>query len=66
VPPSRNHKLYTWSREIKEFSRSGWKTVPKETDKQRLRELEQGFHNFTSSRELRIRPLEEIIDKYGH
>jgi hypothetical protein len=57
-------KFYFAGREIKESSRSRSKTVAKEAEKQRRRELEEGFHNLSNVREQRIRPLKEIIDEY--
>jgi len=57
-------KFYFAGREIKESSRSRSKTVAKEAEKQRRRELEEGFHNLSNVRELRIRPLKEFIDEY--
>jgi integrase len=38
--------------------------VAKEAEKQRRRELEEGFHNLGNVREQRIRPLKDIIDEY--
>jgi integrase len=38
--------------------------VAREAEKQRRRELEEGFHNLSNAREQRIRPLKEIIDEY--
>src|ERR1700684_2792817 len=57
-------KFYFAGREIKESSRSRSKTVAKEAEKQRRRELEEGFHNLSNVREQRIRPLKEIIYEY--
>ena len=57
-------KFYFAGREIKESSRSRSKTVAKEAEKQRRRELEEGFHNLGNVREQRIRPLKDIIDEY--
>jgi integrase len=58
------YKFYFAGREISESSRSRSKTVAKEAEKQRRRELEEGFHNLGKAREQRIRPLKEIIDEY--
>ncbi len=58
------YKFYFAGREIIESSKSRSKTVAKEAEKQRRRELEEGFHNLGSAREQRIRPLKEIIDEY--
>jgi integrase len=58
------YKFYFAGREIKESSKSRSKTVAKEAEKQRRRELEEGFHNLTQAREQRIRPLKEIIEDY--
>lgn len=58
------YKFYFAGREITESSKSRSKTVAKEAEKQRRRELEAGFHNLSNAREQRIRPLKEIIDEY--
>jgi len=58
------YKFYFAGREITESSKSRSKTVAKEAEKQRRRELEAGFHNFSNAREQRIRPLKETIDEY--
>ena len=58
------YKFYFAGREIIESSKSRSKTVAKDAEKQRRRELEEGFHNLGSAREQRIRPLKEIIDEY--
>lgn len=58
------YKFYFAGREITESSKSRSKTVAKEAEKQRRRELEAGYHNLSSTREQRIRPLKEIIDEY--
>jgi hypothetical protein len=58
------YKFYFAGREITESSKSKSKTVAKEAEKQRRRELEAGFHNLSNAREQRIRPLKEIIDEY--
>jgi hypothetical protein len=58
------YKFYFAGREIKESSRSRSKTLAREAEKQRRRELEEGFHNLSIAREQRIRPLKEIIDEY--
>lgn len=58
------YKFYFAGREIKESSKSRSKTVAKEAEKQRRRELEEGFHHLTQAREQRIRPLKEIINEY--
>src|SRR5580658_10795627 len=52
-------KFYFAGREIKESSKSRSKTVAKEAEKQRRRELEEGFHNLSNVREQRIRPTNE-------
>jgi integrase len=58
------YKFYFAGREIIESSKSRSKTIAKDAERQRRRELEQGFHNLSSARELRIRPLKETIDEY--
>ena len=58
------YKFYFAGRLIRESSKSTSKTVAKDAEKQRRRELEAGFHNITDIRQQRIRSLEEIIDEY--
>jgi hypothetical protein len=58
------YKFRFAGREIIESSKSRSKTVAREAEKQRRRELEEGFHNLSNAREQRIRPLKEIIDEY--
>ena len=40
------------------------KTLARDAEKHRRRELESGFHNIIQAREQRIRSLKEIIDEY--
>jgi integrase len=58
------YKFYFAGRLIRESSKSTSKTVAKEAEKQRRRELEAGFNNITEMRQQRIRSLREIIDEY--
>lgn len=58
------YKFYFAGRLIRESSKSTSRTIAKDAEKQRRRELEAGFHNISEIRQLRIRSLKEIIDEY--
>lgn len=58
------YKFYFAGRLIRESSKSTSKTVARDAEKQRRRELESGFHNLTQAREQRIRSMKEIINEY--
>ena len=58
------YKFYFAGRLFRESSKSTSKTVAKDAEKQRRRELEAGFHNIADVRQQRIRSLEAIIDEY--
>jgi integrase len=58
------YKFYFAGRLIRETSKSTSKTVAKEAEKQRRRELESGYHNIGQAREQRIRSLTEVIEEY--
>jgi integrase len=58
------YKFCFAGREITESSKSRSKTVAREAEKQRRREMEEGFHNLGNAKEQRIRPLKETIDEY--
>lgn len=58
------YKFYFAGRLIRESTKSTSKTVAKEAEKQRRRDLEAGFNNITETRQQRIRALREIIDEY--
>ena len=58
------YKFYFAGREIRESTKSTSKTIAKDAEKERHRELERGFHNITQVRENRIRPLREIAAEY--
>ena len=58
------YKFYFAGRLMRESSKSTSKTVAKDAEKQRRRELEAGFNNITEARQQRISSLREIIDEY--
>lgn len=58
------YKFYFAGRLIRESSKSTSRTIAKDAEKQRHRELEAGFHNIGEIRQQRIRSLKEIIDEY--
>jgi hypothetical protein len=49
---------------IRESSKSTSKTVAKNAENQRRRELEQGFNNLQNRRENRVRQLRDVADEY--
>jgi integrase len=58
------YKFYFAGRLIRESSKSTSKTVAKNAEQERRRELEAGFNNIKDVRQQRIRSLEDIIDEY--
>jgi integrase len=58
------YKFYFAGRPIIESSKSTSKTVAKNAEQQRRRELEAGYNNIKDVRQERIRPLEEVITDY--
>jgi oligoendopeptidase F len=59
-----NMSLHEVVRPIRESSKSTSKTVAKNAEQQRRRELETGFHNIRETRQQRIRYLRDVIDEY--
>ncbi len=58
------YKFYFAGQFIRESAKSTSKTVAKDAENQRRRELEQGFHNLRQRRENRIRLLRDVADEY--
>ena len=58
------YKFYFAGQPIRESAKSSSKTVAKDAEQQRRRELEAGFHNLKEVRQQRIRRLDEIADEY--
>jgi integrase len=58
------YKFYFAGQEIRESSKSTSKTVAKNAENQRRRELEQGFNNVQKRRENRVRQLRDVADEY--
>jgi len=58
------YKFYFAGQFIRESSKSTSKTVARDAENQRRRELEQGYHNLRQKREIRIRLLRDIADEY--
>ena len=58
------YKFYFAGQLIRESSKSTSKTVAKNAEQERRRELEAGFNNIKDIRKQRIRSLEDIIDEY--
>lgn len=57
------YKFYFAGQLIRESSKST-KTVAKDAENQRWRELEQGFNNVQTRREIRIRQLRDVAEDY--
>ena len=51
-------------RRIRESSKTASKTLAKNAEKRRRRELEEGFNNFTDTRHERVRTLADTADDY--
>lgn len=49
---------------IRESSRSASKTVAKQAEKNRKRELEEGFNNISDQRQERIRTFQELSEEF--
>jgi len=58
------YKFYFAGQIIRESAKSTSKTVAKDAENQRRRELEQGFHNLKPRRENRIRQLRDVAEEY--
>ena len=58
------YKFYFAGQQIRESSKSTSKTVAKNAENQRRRELEQGFNNVQNRRENRVRRLRDVADEY--
>ncbi|HTF62656.1 MAG TPA: tyrosine-type recombinase/integrase [Edaphobacter sp.] len=58
------YKFYFAGQRIRESAKSSSKTIAKNAEQQRRRELEAGFHNLKEVRQQRIRRLDEIVDEY--
>jgi integrase len=58
------YKFYFAGQPIRESSKSTSKTVAKNAEQQRRRELETGFHNIREVRQHRIRYLRDVVDEY--
>jgi len=58
------YKFYFAGQLIREFTKSTSKTLAKESETQRRRELEQGFNNIQKKRENRVRQLRDVAKEY--
>lgn len=58
------YKFYFAGRFVCESSKSTSKTIAKNAEKERRKELEAGFNNIKDIRVERVRPLEEVISDY--
>ena len=58
------YEFWFAGRRIRESSKSESKTVARTAEKNRRRELEEGFNNFADQRQERIRSFAEMADQY--
>ena len=58
------YEFWFAGRRIRESSKSESKTVAKTAEKNRRRELEEGFNNFSDVRRERVRAMGEIADDF--
>jgi hypothetical protein len=58
------YKFYFAGQFIRESAKSTSKTVSRDAENQRRRELEQGFHNLKQRRENRILLLRDVVEEY--
>jgi hypothetical protein len=58
------YKFYFAGQFIRESTKSTSKTLAKDAENQRRRELEQGFHNLKQRRENRVRLLGDVAVEY--
>ena len=58
------YEFWFAGRRIRESSKSESKTVAKSAEKNRRRELEEGFNNFADLRQERVRSFTEMADEY--
>jgi integrase len=58
------YEFWFAGRRIRESSKSESKTVAKSAEKNRRRELEEGFNNVSDVRRERVRPVGEIADEF--
>jgi hypothetical protein len=58
------YKFIFAGRLIKESSKSASKTVAKDAERKRRRELEEGFNGITDARDERIRPIRELAESF--
>jgi integrase len=58
------YEFWFAGRRIRESSKSPSKTVAKNAERKRKRELEEGFNNFSDLRQERIRTFSDLADEY--
>ena len=51
-------------RRVRESSKSTSKTLAKTAEQKRRRELEEGFNNFTDTRQARVKTVSDTADEY--
>ena len=58
------YEFWFAGRRVQESSKSASKTIAKSAEQNRRRELEQGFNNFTDTRQERIRTFSEVATEF--
>jgi len=58
------YEFWFAGRRIQESSKSSSKTVAKNAEQKRRRELEEGFNNFTDTRRERVRTFSDVADEF--
>jgi hypothetical protein len=58
------YEFWFAGRRIQESSKSPSKTVAKNAEQKRRRELEEGFNNFTDTRHERVRTFSDVADEF--
>ena len=58
------YEFWFAGRRIQESSKSPSKTVAKNAEQKRRRELEEGFNNFTDTRHERVRTVSDVADEF--
>ncbi len=58
------YEFWFAGRRIRESSKSESKTVARNAEQKRRRELEEGYNNFTDTRKERVRTMSDIADDF--
>src|SRR5579863_3299163 len=58
------YKFFFAGRDIRESAKTSSKTVAREAERQRRRELEEGYNNLGDKRDERVQPLSAVVKTY--